>query len=364
MAINRTPFAVLEAPLTDRDGAEVLVVVVKGTFTWGPDGEATPAAEQLPILTADVPAGDGPHAGLAAASDVCLSKPRVDVLLQGEIVLPRPMEQVDCALEVGARLRKTLRVFGPRVWVLGAVKALVPWKSQPFSRMPIAWERSFGGADLMDSEFYEARNPAGSGVCKKPRDLDGRPAPNFENPEHPLAGLLGHPVPVGFGPIAPHWQPRIGFAGTYDEAWLEQRCPLLPADFDPRFLNVAPADQQLEGFVAGEEVRLANMTARGHERFRLPLFAPAVTILDDGYIIERKATVDTITLYPEKPAVSLTARLVWRPRTNILGIGGVFVGSLSRGQRRALETGKVYRELRLAKASDAEPSDDLADEGE
>ncbi|MFY0539342.1 DUF2169 domain-containing protein [Nannocystis pusilla] len=41
-----------------------------------------------------------------------------------------------------------------------------------------------------------------------------------------MRALGGSPPPVGFGPVAPQWQPRLGLAGTYDSQWMEQRAPV------------------------------------------------------------------------------------------------------------------------------------------
>ena len=43
----------------------------------------------------------------------------------------------------------------------------------------------------------------------------------------PVGDPLKRPAPVGFGPLAPHWQPRCDFAGTYDQAWQQDRYPVL-----------------------------------------------------------------------------------------------------------------------------------------
>ena len=99
-------------------------------------------------------------------------------------------------------------------------------------------------------------------------------------------------MPIGFGPIAQHWQARVSLAGTYDEAWEKSRRPLPPADFSPAFFNVAPADQQLDGYVPGEEVRLVNMTTASQDRFRLPEFAVPVTIVSSDELSESTAEVD------------------------------------------------------------------------
>jgi hypothetical protein len=52
---------------------------------------------------------------------------------------------------------------------------------------------------------------------------------------------------------------------------MEHKFPLLPDDFDPRFYQAAPGDQQVPGYLSGgEEVELENLTPGGSLKFRLP----------------------------------------------------------------------------------------------
>ncbi|MCV5264373.1 DUF2169 domain-containing protein, partial [Escherichia coli] len=54
---------------------------------------------------------------------------------------------------------------------------------------------------------------------------------------------------AGFGPVPPFFEARQTLAGTFDEEWIENRKPMLPLDFDRRFFQSAPADQQCKGFL-------------------------------------------------------------------------------------------------------------------
>lgn len=36
------------------------------------------------------------------------------------------------------------------------------------------------------------------------------------------------------------WQPRLRYAGTYDQHWMDERLPFLPEDFDLRYFQSAP----------------------------------------------------------------------------------------------------------------------------
>jgi hypothetical protein len=342
--INNTPYAVEEAVLTDPEGWEIYVAVAKATFRWRPDASVEPLPEVVPIAAADVYAGEPGKSGLLVAGELTLPKPRVDVLLAGEIVPRAPMEEIDCSLEIGRQLRKTLRVFGDRYWRPSTTRSVLPSRPKPFSRMPIAWERSFGGTDPDDPAVSERRNPVGRGICKHPKTLEGKPAPNFEDPAAPISDPLKLPAPVGFGPLAPHWRPRSDRAGTYDARWESERSPLLPKDFDPRFLNAAPEDQQLDRYLPDTELWLTDFTPSRRERMRLPSFAPALTVVEGRTIVEIASAVDTIVVEPAESRFSLVARAVYRPK-NVAAVATAFLGPLSRGQRRALHVGKPYLRL-------------------
>jgi hypothetical protein len=339
---NLTPFAVGEIVGLDAPGAEVYCAVVKGTFVWKDDGSTQPVDVQPPLLTEDVYSGEPGLSGMVMASELGFPKPAVDVLLAGEVMLGREVEQADVTLQVGAQIRKVVRVFGKRIWMPGAVKALALTKPRPFTRMPITWENSFGGADAANPKLWEPRNPVGAGLWSSAKACEGKPAPNFEDPAHPIDKHTDRPAPVGFGPIAPHWQPRISLAGTYDQRWTDDRFPLLPDDFQAAFLNVAPADQRLTQYRSGDEVRLLNLTPPGRERFTLPSFQIPITLVDDEGSHAQNARVDTVIIEPARRCLSVIARAQFRPYPDGLAIRHAIIGEMSSARRRAIERGKTY----------------------
>jgi len=140
----------------------------------------------------------------------------------------------------------------------------------------------------------------------------------------------------------------VKLAGTYDEKWQKQRCPLPPADFNRAFFNVAPPDQQLDGYLPGEEVRLDGMTAWGQERFKFPAFRTPVIFRSRTEMFETFAQVDTIVIEPGERRFSLVARAAYSPQPNMMAMRQVVIGPPSRGRMRALETGKLYVDLRPA----------------
>jgi hypothetical protein len=320
---------------TGLDGKWQVTVVVKATYAWDPTGKVA-AAEPQPLVAADEFAGEPATSRLLRASDLLPPKPKVDVLLAGALAFPRSITQIDVLLLVGTRLQKGARVFGDRAWLPGNVASLVPSQPRPTSRVPIAWERSYGGGDPEDPKFLDARNPAGSGVAREPKTLHGKPAPNFEDPDKGK-------TPIGFGPIAQHWQARLALAGTYDEKWEKARRPLPPADFSPAFFNVAPADQQLDGYVAGEDVRLINMTTAGQDYFRLPDLAVPVTIVTADELSEAITEVDTIIIEPEERRFSLLGKVQASLPLGSQSLGRIIVGEMRKGMRKAVEQGLKYR---------------------
>jgi hypothetical protein len=207
---------------------------------------------------------------------------------------------MDVAVAVGP-VGVTLRVVGDRWWhrqgngyVLGDVA--------PFERVPLVWERAFGGRSaLPDGERVERRNPIGCGF-RHPDTLDwpdAIPAPNVEDPAQPHTALGTSGQPAGVLPIGAHWWPRPQWAGTYDDAWQRGRAPYLPRDFDRRFLHVAPpplvAAAPLTG---GEPIQCWGLTPEGYVASRVPVERPTVTWQVAGRRESAAVAIDTILLDP------------------------------------------------------------------
>ena len=110
----------MEADLTvatDKTGREHCVVVVKGTFTVGPDGKTALAEEQQPMTYADEHHGDPGATSIKYECDFAPFKPRADILVNGKAVSPTgdPVTEMTVGLKVGT-LRKVIRVRGDRRW--------------------------------------------------------------------------------------------------------------------------------------------------------------------------------------------------------------------------------------------------------
>jgi hypothetical protein len=147
---------------------------------------------------------------------------------------------------------------------------------------------------------------------------------------------------MGFGPIAPHWHPRLQLAGTYDDRWQTGRRPLPPADFSPEYFNVAPSDQRLDEYQPDEEVRLFNMTTAVREVIRLPVLQVPVTFVAEDEISEEVAVVDTVIIEPEERRLCLLARAQTDLALGPVSLTRIVVGELTEGMRKAVEKNKLY----------------------
>ncbi len=309
---NQTRFAAMLFSSPAPDGVEMLFAVVKATFTLGARVEE--AEKQTPVVMADRFLGDPLKTSIAEPGDVSLAKPGTDVLLFGHAYGPggRPTRQSEVSLRL-ASIDKRVAVLGDRRWggtILTRISA-----PEPFEKMPLVWERAFGGTEPVGGDpprfDGEGRNPVGAGFRSRisGRRLEDVVLPNLEDPARLISSPGDRPAPAGFGAVAPHWKPRPEYAGTYDEAWQRSRAPYLPKDFDPRFLQVAPEDQQLPGYLrGGEPVEIAGATPSGVLRFTLPARRVDVLFRLDSGEERRPANLDTVILRPDESRLVL----VWR----------------------------------------------------
>lgn len=308
---NETPFTAGLCLLQDPAGIDTVYVTVKATFAL--DGDAVSVApEQAPLVPADRHLGDPGRSSVAHAGELHPSKPATDVALVGSGHAPdgRAAPYFGVSLTVGA-LHKVIHVFGDREW-RGAL-GTSPSPPAPAVEVPLVYERAYGGRqDLDEGRFLvEPRNPVGVGFAGKRGGgaLRGTPVPNLEHPGHPLRSPSDRPPPACFGFIAPSWEPRISYAGTYDEAWRAERAPYFPADLDPRFFHAVPPDQVYPGFLeGGEPVELINASPRGVQRFALPRCALAASVLVADRVEEPRLRIETLLLEPGRDRFSL----LWR----------------------------------------------------
>jgi len=132
--------------------------------------------------------------------------------------------------------------------------------------------------------------------------------PNVEYPGQRITSAQSRSDPAGLGVIGRGWQPRLGFAGTYDAAWTAEQFPLLPLDFNVRHFQAAPGDQQSRTLQGGEDVEIRNMTPEGTWRFNLPVLDVPVRLVYAERNEGAALRMDTVILEPDEYRLTLLAR--------------------------------------------------------
>lgn len=281
---NSTPFILDRMVILDKQAAEHLVVILKATYMFDLKGKLTIAEKQEPVKAEDEFYGDPTNSSIKHEAELGPMKPATDVVLFGHACVPhKGIHTMDITFRVGP-VAKTVRIFGERKWsrTLGIPGISSPL---PFEMIPLIYENAFGGKDISAENpmehGQESFNPVGRGFQTKKSRIEwvDTTLPNIEDPTTPITRPDQHVRPQGFGFIGRNWQPRLGFAGTYDQTWLDERLPLLPLDFDERFHNAAHPDLVAPGYLmGGEMVEVIGCTASGRVTFHLPKVFPACNV--------------------------------------------------------------------------------------
>lgn len=299
----------------DADGVDTAYVALKATFEvgqMGADGVRV-ADQQAPLVLAEEYWGEPGASSLKRASDAHLCKPSTDIIVIGNAYAPRgrPVPVFEASVSVG-KVAKKLRIFGDRVWVRDG-RTVAPSSPKAVEKVPLVYEKAFGGVHKVDESatLYEARNPMGVGFAGKrtPRALEGQPLPNIEDPKELLQKPGQQPRPAGVGFVAAHWQPRLGYAGTYDAAWQKKRAPYLPKDFNPRYFQAAHEDLVAPSYVrGGEPVELLNVSPLGAQRFLLPVVELDVEARLAGATHALAMNMETVVFEPDEGRFTM----LWR----------------------------------------------------
>lgn len=270
---NDTPFAAIGFEQAHRDGSDMAVVAVRGSFEIQKDGQLSPAAEHAMVLI-DEYEGHPHSTPLVKQADLIPYKPGTDITVLA-ISYPPQDGECDKGWLAGVRMedyRYALRVFGSRTWLRNG-QTLKPGRPAAPVPIPIDYRNAWG--DLAIGEQPDDPPPYNSIGVRRPPQTVSDPFPVMANLES-LHEDYGDPYetrePQGFGPMPPFWRSRQQFAGTYDEEWIKHRHPRLPQDFDYRFYQCAHPRLICEGFLQGsEEFELYNLRPNTPSlTFRLP----------------------------------------------------------------------------------------------
>jgi hypothetical protein len=345
-------------------GRELLVVVIKGSFVLPLPGEPVRLAdEQMPLIMADTFTGEPGFSAPVYEVDFAPRKPACDVLLVGHARAPAGTQvtRLRAGLRVGP-MQKVFDVVGDRVWQAG-VAGFSASAPQHYTEMPVSYDRAFGGADRYaeDPKDHDAYppNPVGRGWHRHLKNawVDGQPLPNIEDPGRPVRAPDDRHPPIALGPLGRGWPQRARHAGTYDEQWLADVFPFLPKDFEERYYQAAPEDQQLPKPGGPLEVVLSGFTADGPRRFMLPHFdAPVHVFPKRGEREDLNAALDTIVFEPDLGRFTMSWRVARPLKKSLHEIAQVVAGEKGRQWWQQREQLRIVAPARAAPPQQSAPA--------
>jgi hypothetical protein len=336
---NLTPFGVFSSPTVTRDGDEVWLVCLAAHFQLPEPGATVtslvPCKDQPPPPLADEYWGDPAESGLKVEGQGTWHRPGTDIYLVGQAWAPgrQPSIAVKVRLRVGTVELATV-VIGDRRWqrrLLGEVTISEP---EPFVSLPLQWERAFGGAwspppGKKGKPLWESRNPVGRGLYPDATAADGQHLPNVERLDQRIESLSDRPLPVGYSPVARHWEPRRPLGGTFDDEWTEKRAPFWPADLDERFFCAAPTELQSRQFLqGGEPVELEGAHPDGHLLFSLPRLSFSLRTEMGRQTDRRALNLDGVEIRSDEGRISLYYRAAVPAPQGVLALKSCWVRQL------------------------------------
>ena len=208
--------------LADESGHPLVVPVFKATLELHGQ-ELRRAEEQAPLCLAGEYWGDEDSSSFKFEPECAWHKPATDVVLLAEAHAARPGDRETLVgFRVGG-LSRVARVVGDRMWFRSFLGTGMT-NPIPFERIPLTWERAFGGHDTSQQhpkkQFFEARNPVGRGFRRKSSKRAETMLPNIEDPKDPAAKHWGQTPQARWDSASwvISWMPRVSaYGGTYDK---------------------------------------------------------------------------------------------------------------------------------------------------
>ncbi len=271
---NPTPFPAMGWLSWDNQRKEYASVVLRIKYLFDTMDEAglwtlKLDPDQGELFGEEIFSEDNLEASLRFESDFVPFKPAADLILNVFSYSATARESWKCGVKVvrytednreapQTLVEQWVRVYGERYWkdnVTGWGIGTIT----PTTKVPLRYEVAFGGSVLdphttEESEeatylLYDEYNPVGRGWLHKDMDRSQPISmPQIEVIDDPVIKAYTSYRPAGFGAIHRSWLPRRSYSGTFDEAWLAQKHPVMPDDFEERFNQAAhPALQLSEG---------------------------------------------------------------------------------------------------------------------
>lgn len=307
-----------------------ITVVVKARFALVAGGVASYVGASE-ILAGERRIDANPTSSVEAAGDLAPYLPHCDVTFVGHAYAAggRPASAATARLGLSRDgrpvLDKAVHVFGDRG----------PGGPTPFERMPLVYERAFGGPGEL--------NPVGTAT------------PNLVHPADPRR-------PTGFAPISRLWPSRKRLLGSLDRRALDAPILEIPDALPWEYFQAAPPDQQVE-HLQGNEWLILDGLHPGLPRVqtRIPVVRGAARVLAraaGGAPVERPVNMvcDTLAIDGHHQ----TFALVWRGRVDVPGgeaaLSSLVVAAALEGPGREVDWARLWSRAPAARSVDAVPA--------
>jgi hypothetical protein len=340
---NLTPFGALAYTGIDVDDVEFHVVVMRVAYdiTTTAQGSHTLELAQTPadLAMQDVYYGEPNVSSVKWESDLAPFKPRCDfVVVNANAIVKNAgkLARYYCAVQVGQganATRKELLVCGPRHWTRSVLWNL----SAPelTSEVPLRYEYAYGGHSqhsytkgMFENEAKPAinevymYNPVGMGWAHPDwlaaTGAKTLPCAQIEDPNEKITRFGQQYMPQGFGIIGRAWSQRLPYAGTYDDAWRQQRWPNLPKDFQFDYWCGAHPDLQIPYPAPDTFIGLYGLTPSGMLEMRLPGHRGYVLArFEEGAMLPLPTHIDTLIVDMQTLQVHVVYRAVVPVNTRV-----------------------------------------------
>lgn len=270
------------------------VVLAKATADLVPGG---PAKLRVPDPLSDERWLESASGGrvLLYPSDRSKYKVRADVVAIANAYPPKSTAtSVEARFAFGASgnaFARSLLVFGDRRWEKRGHVAVAS-TPEPFLRMPLGWERAFGGKGHED-------NPLGLGIVDR-KHRGPVPLPNVEDPGHRLRTPRQIVAPMSIAPVSLASKARAAASSNKRS---------LPEELDWTRYQIAPPEQQL-AFLRGDEPYVFVGMHRAHPTLEGAL--PGIRVRAFAASLERfdevPTRLDTVVFTVDELRVDLVFR--------------------------------------------------------
>ncbi len=253
-----------------------------------------------PVLEQDMWQTVGDMLGKNEMFDTGMPKQNAEMVVHGSCFVTNGKAQTTSRVSASlGSITKELVVFGYRNWIKGLGVGWGVSAPQSFTEMPVSYQYAFGGKG-------HPANEQGKGINEVDTDFGPSiPLPNIEYENQLISSPGDRPKPASLNRMDILCEQRLSNAGTYDQAYIENRMPGFPDDLNYDYFNDAAPDQWLNGFFKGDEAfEICNMNPqKAVIKGKLPEVLGRCFVnhkINDGiHFKEIPVQLDTVWFFPE-----------------------------------------------------------------